>query len=293
MGNGDNGVEIAGNAHDNVVGGLQPTFSVIPQNAISANGGHGVAILEHAHDNDVNFSFIGTDVFGKGDHLGNAKAGVFLGEGTHSTTVGSTNPELLTIISGNRGDGIEMQGTSANTVIGSLIGTDKDGGSLPNSGNGIRITDGFDNRIGGTKSGEANVIAFNLGNGVFVESGQRNTIRANSIHDNALLGIFLGAGANNNQPAPVLTSAVPVPGGIRVTGTVTSAPKTWVTIDLFANTAGGEGQFYLGSVRVRTNAAGIATFTLVGRPPAGANFLTATATDDEGNTSEFSQSFLL
>ena len=44
MGNKNNGVEVNGNAHDIVLGGPQPTFDIIPHNAISANGGNGVAI---------------------------------------------------------------------------------------------------------------------------------------------------------------------------------------------------------------------------------------------------------
>jgi hypothetical protein len=214
--------------------------------------------------------------------------------------VRSTDPRFLTVISCNAGDGIAMRGTSGNVVIGTRIGTDPSGGvAMPNTSNGVHITNGSDNVIGGTGSGEADIIAFNLHDGVFVESGQRNAIRANSIHDNALLGIALGPGANDNQPAPVLTSAVTIPGGIRVTGTVTAAPNTWVTIDLFANTAGdpfgiSQGQYYLGSIRVKTNAAGIATFTFRGPPsPASADFLTATATDADGNTSAFSHWFLL
>src|SRR4051812_43260273 len=120
-----------------------------------------------------------------------------------------------------------MQGTRGNTVIGSYIGTRVNGLlALPNGNDGVHITNGFDNVIGGTSRRAGNVIAFNLGNGVFVESGQRNGIRANSIHDNALLGIGLGPGANNNQAAPVLTSVFTRPGGIRVSGTLTSTPKT-------------------------------------------------------------------
>ena len=65
MGNVDNGVEVDGTAHDDVIGGPQPTFNVIPQNTISANGTNGVAIDGHAHGITVNNSYIGTDVLGQ------------------------------------------------------------------------------------------------------------------------------------------------------------------------------------------------------------------------------------
>ena len=44
MGNKNNGVEVDGNANNDMIGGPQPTFNIIPQNTISANGGNGVAI---------------------------------------------------------------------------------------------------------------------------------------------------------------------------------------------------------------------------------------------------------
>jgi hypothetical protein len=180
-------------------------------------------------------------------------------------------------------------------VVGCLIGISADGLlPLSNGGNGIFIANSFDNVIGGVSQGLGNVIAFNSANGVFVASGTGNAIRQNSIYRNALLGIDLGPGANNSQAAPVLTSAVALPGNIRVTGTLTSTPNTTFTIEIFADfecdaSGFGEGRIFLGSVRVRTNAAGFATFTVVGAlPPAGASFLTATATDPANNTSEFS-----
>src|SRR5262249_45412207 len=52
----------------------------------------------------------------------------------------------------------------------------------------------------------------------------------------------------------------------------------------------GEAQDYLGSLEATTDAAGEATFAIPFRAPAGLPFITATATDPEGNTSEVSSS---
>jgi hypothetical protein len=68
-----------------------------------------------------------------------------------------------------------------------------------------------------------------------------------------------------------------------------------LTLDFYASTAAdpsgnGEGQRYLGSTSVMTDGGGNATFTgvvLAGASSAG-EFITATATDPNGNTSEFS-----
>jgi len=126
MGNADNGVEVGGNASNIVIGGPQPTFNVIPQNTISANGNNGVAIGGTAHNVAVNNSFIGTDIAGHQER-GNAHAGVYLGTGTYSNVIGSTDPTLKTVVSGNFGNGVEMRGSRNNTIIGSNIGTDVDG----------------------------------------------------------------------------------------------------------------------------------------------------------------------
>jgi hypothetical protein len=296
MPNGGNGVAITGHAHDNVIGGKPPFPPRVPANVIAGNDGYGVAITGHAHDNQVNFSFIGISPTSP-RALGNDKGGVLLGPGTARTIVGSTDPDLQTVISGNQGDGIDMVGTQGNSVIGALIGVGANGFPRPNHGDGIRIMDSSGNQIGGTSAGKGNVIASNHGDGVCVESGQRNGIHRNSIYDNAGLGIRLSQGANNNQAAPILTSAIPVAGGVLVSGTLTSTPNTTFTIELFADTRPGrsgsaQGRIFLGSVTVTTNANGIASFTRVVQLPSGARALTATATDPLDNTSEFSDALL-
>jgi hypothetical protein len=297
MGNKANGVEVDGNAHDIIIGGPQATFNIIPHNVISANGGNGVAIDGNAHNIQVSFSFIGTDLTGV-DTLGNARDGIYLGTGTYSNAVGSTDPSLFTLISGNLSNGIEMRGTRNNTVVGCLVGTDVSGLlALGNGGDGVFISDSSNNVIGrtptvttGTSGAPANRIAFNDADGVFVGSGNGNAIRANSIYGNALLGIDLAPWANMNQAAPVLTSVAVGPLGMQVSGTLTSRPNTTFTIEFFASdTNGPAGRYFLGFESVRTNAAGVATLTFFGPlPPNGADFITATATDPLNNTSEFS-----
>jgi hypothetical protein len=292
----NNGVEVDGNAHDIIIGGPQLTFNIIPHNAISANGGNGVAIDGHAYDIQVSYSFIGTDLSSQ-DALGNSLAGVYVGSGTHSINIGSPDPNLFSVISGNLGDGIEMQGTHGNTVVGCLIGTDLTGLlPLPNGGDGVFISNSFNNVIGrtsasanGTVNSPANVIAFNGADGIFVDSGNGNAIRANSIFDNTLLGIEVGPWANMNQAPPVLTSILTLPLSTQISGTLSSTPNTTYTIEFFANdTNEPSGRFLLGSQVVKTNAAGFVAFTF-NAPilPNGASFVTATATDPQNNTSEF------
>lgn len=144
--NGNNGILIAGNAHDNVIGGtgLNANDSVIRENTISNNGGYGVAITDQAYNNVVGQSAIGTDVE-ETFALGNGAGGVLISSTGIGNVIGTVNTSftpsptpavLYNVISGNDGDGVELTaGTSHNAVINNWIGLDVKGeGSLPNSG---------------------------------------------------------------------------------------------------------------------------------------------------------------
>jgi len=90
---------------------------------------------------------------------------------------------------------------------------------------------------------------------------------------------------------PVLTSAKATPGRLIVKGDIdTSNPKA-VRLEFFVNqesddSGHGEGEIYLGTAG--PNAKG--KFTAVLPPVALGLWISATATDGEGNTSEFARS---
>jgi titin len=196
-------------------------------------------------------------------------------------------------------------------VEGNLIGTDPSGtASLGNVLDGVLFQSGpSSDPVGGTVTG--NIIAFNGAAGVAVGPDRNDTssgdrITRNSIHDNGGLGIDLGSdgvtpndpgdadsGPNGLQNFPVLTSAVSSGATLAVSGTLESAPNTTFAVEFFSNSSCdssgfGEGQSFLGTVSVTTDAAGRATFQANVPAPSGAGFVTATATDPAGNTSEFS-----
>ena len=139
MGNENNGIEVDGNAHNDLIGGPQPTFNIIPQNAISANGDNGVAITGNAHNITVSHSYIGTDLTGRcwaptgpaRTILATPRPASMSAPARYSNTIGSTDPSLPTVISGNMGDGVGLNGTQGNSVIGSYIGTDVTGAWSP------------------------------------------------------------------------------------------------------------------------------------------------------------------
>jgi PKD repeat protein len=186
--------------------------------------------------------------------------------------------------------------TDFNVVDGNLIGTDITGSApLGNHGNGIALSGArvFSNPIG------ENVIAFNGNDGVLVDAANAISIRANSVFASGHLGIELVNNGNHNQPAPVLTAAAIDGGSITVQGTLSAAANKNFALDLFANATAnasgfGEGQYFLGSVPVTTDASGQAGFSLAFTTPlpAGQTTVSATATNlTSGDTSQFSRDF--
>ena len=79
---------------------------------------------------------------------------------------------------------------------------------MGNQGGGIHVTDGAGpNSVGGLAAGLRNIIAFNTGHGVWVESGNQNSLLSNLIVENSLKPIFVTPGANSGLTQPVIVSA--------------------------------------------------------------------------------------
>ena len=151
-----------------------------PGNVISGNGDDGVRIVNSSTmSNTVSGNLIGTDGSGTVD-LGNA-LGVFIGWGAQDNTVGPDN-----VISGNDGNGvfISEDGTTGNTVLGNLVGTDAGGiAGLGNSEDGILIGYGAQ----GNTIGPDNVISGNDRYGVELSGAETigNVVSGNYIGTDA------------------------------------------------------------------------------------------------------------
>jgi uncharacterized repeat protein (TIGR01451 family) len=157
-----------------------------------------------------------------------------------------------------------------------------------------------------------NVIAHNLEDGIKISSSGdvNNLISQNSIYSNGKLGINLvggtesTAGVTDNDPGdgddgpnhlqnfPVITDAAADTQTIY--GTLDSSSSDGpFTIEFFVNYAcdgsgNGEGKKYIGSTQT-----GVGNFSFTADPYsfAAGEIITATATDSDGNTSEFSSCF--
>jgi hypothetical protein len=312
------GVEVDDGGQNNTIGGT----TAADRNVIS--GTEIGVLLDGTNTPVVNTlvsnNYIGTDVTGS---IAFAPAGSH-GDGIDVADGSSHNTITDNLISGNSNDGVHIYSISgfgttsnANVVEGNLIGTDATGANpLGNNAYGVEVSDSTNNVIGSPGSGTANTIAYNGKAGVAVDgingttgsSAVGNSIRGNSIFANQALGIDLGAdgvtlntpggphtGPNDLQNFPVLTKAIAEGNGTtRVKGSLDSAANTTFTLDFYANATAdpsgyGQGQIYLGSATVTTNAMGEARFRVdLSVTTARGEFVSATATDPSGNTSEFS-----
>jgi CSLREA domain-containing protein len=359
--NGGDGVTIDG-ASGNRIGGGTIVGNV--HDGIHIKG----TLAFPAAGNTVDDSIIGiAEVFSGTALLGNAAAGIEIEGGINNTigacTIGDNlygieldNGAQNNVIQANGIGGVEENAGAPVLNIGNHsygIVLHSDGNSIDHPGQvnepGVR-----NNLIGGTGTGDGNVVAFNGQYGIVIYgnpvslSGQANsgnTIEGNSIYQNGVppinffnpIGIELtntspfpglgdgftpndskGHGAandpNNFQNFPVLTSASIVAGpSIHIRGSLTQSisPSTSFRVEFFGSDPPGlplepEGQYFLGFINVTTDGTGHASFdfnfplppalnALAGFKPllAPGEWITATATDLLGNTSEFSEGLQL
>ena len=271
------------NSSDNFIGGLN----------IHSFGHRGIVI--RGDGNDVQSNYIGTDATGNLG-FGNGDMGIFVIDAASNTIEGN-------VISGNQANGVVLSGLLAtnNVVRYNTIGTNVTGTQAIGNRYGIHLVNAPNNLI------EDNLVSGNLAGIVVGQANATgNTIRLNSIHSNTGLGIDLGgdgatpndladadAGPNGLQNFPVLVFAQ---GGTatRIAGLLNSTPDATFTLDFYANetlddSGFGEGQRWIGSTTVSTDITGTASFDeSFDASSLSTQWITATATDPSGSTSEFS-----
>ena len=290
--------------------------NIVRDNVVEDAGNQGIILAINADDNVVSDNIVldsareGIEIFGFFDNTpalssdfnvieGNEVVGSSWGDNLVGAILiqgGTNNIIRENTVKEGFASGIQFLSgpieTSQNTIEGNMV--------FNNARSGIEIVNipGFSTSIG-------------------------NVISANSVFSNGALGIDLSfltpavvdgvtandpldadAGPNMLQNFPVLsTESVWNPAQVVAKGVLNSAPNTTYVIELFANAEAdlsghGEGEQYIGSMSVTTDANGFAEFTT----PTGASnlvgegqkaFLTATATDSDGNTSEFGPALLI
>jgi parallel beta-helix repeat protein len=265
VGNGEAGIDMFLGEGGNRIGGGGPG----DRNVI---GGNRWGIYVVASDNIIQGNLVGVDIEGQLG-LGNL-SGLTLIRSSRNQIGGLALAEQ-NVVAGNLGNGIELLGSSVD-------------GSSANSIQG-------------------NFIASNSFAGIVVEDSSGNAIRGNRIFGNGALGIDLDGddatpnddddsdtGANQRQNFPQLISSSAVGELLIVQGNLRSRPQRAYALEFFLNpvcdpSGFGEGYLFLGGTNVFTAADGVAGFELTFSNDVTMGWsVTATATDDEGNTSEFS-----
>jgi hypothetical protein len=243
---------------DNVVGGANGGISVGDTNDTTT----GMTILHN---------WVGTDVTGT-VALGTKFVGIEI-QG-RDVTVGGTGAGQGNVVAFNEGAGVLVVYSTINTFHDSIRGNSIYGNGTAHGAN------------------QLSTLGIDLGDpGGFGHGG----LTQNDLGD-------ADDGPNLEQNFPIISSAVSASGNTTIDGTLNSTANTQFAIDFYSNDACVgrpqdflEGRTYVGSTNVTTNGSGNATIhaVLAGVVLAAGEKVTATATDPDGNTSEFSQRFVL
>ncbi|MBN2000705.1 T9SS type A sorting domain-containing protein [candidate division KSB1 bacterium] len=260
-----------------IIGGTQAGAG----NVISGNYNNGIHIRGYCPNTIIQGNKIGTNANGT-RLIANGKNGIYLGAGFYDdfpahTTIGPGNvliasaPDLEEESYGSLR--CEGAGTSYNTITGNYIGSNKSGSIFSAHNSGILLLNGAHHNT----IGPDNVIAKNKKHGIHIRSNGAiaNTITRNSIYGNAQKAILLEAGANADLPMPIIFSAE--------SGSISGVTLPNSKVELFADDL-HQARLFLGSVKTGSNG----SFRWSSNLDQG--FVTATVTDNTGNTSELAAS---
>lgn len=314
--NGEHGLMLANSANLNRVGTDGNGMSdEAERNIISGNTLCGIYI--DGNQNRVAGNTIGLNLNGNAA-IANHTYGICLYDAVANTIGsngdGSGDSWEGNVISGNMNGGIVLGITAdasvANGFYGNWIGTSASGvATLGNIGPGITLQNVEDNRIGYNTANMGNVIVYNQGAGILFTSLTNmtgNQFVGNSMYENQF-GIDLGGdgvtyndvsdgdpGPNGLLNFPVLQGAESTGDSISIAVAYNSAPNKNYVLDFYwsgtCHSSGhGEGEVYLGWDNVTTDGSGAALkqvgLAVVNIQP---GYITATAMDSDGSTSEFS-----
>jgi hypothetical protein len=249
-------------------------------NVISGNGSAGISA-----DGDtltIENNKIGTNAAGD--------AAIPNGGGTGIRFSGAATITGNVILGGIGG----VEGVSG-TIQGNKIGTDVTGTTKLGDGGSVSLGGGSpdqanDTLVGGTNPGEGNVIA---GGVSLPQFGSGNSILGNSIFSSNGPGIDINT-ANDGATAPVIGAAEDT----HINGELHSKPSQTFRVEFFSSPATGDtskpqGKTFLGFAEATTDPSGAAAFeATVPTAFAKGEYITATATDPDGNTSNFSDVFV-
>jgi hypothetical protein len=192
-------------------------------NVISGNGSDGIQVSGSCSSLKIQGNFIGTNVTGTAA-LGNTASGIYVNS-TNSVPVmiGGPTATERNLVSGNKGNGIDLIAGDGTLVDGNYIGTDITGKTgLGNKGDGLVIVSNS-HTIGGSTPADGNVISANGSAGIYITGGSqasffdRNLIGVGvdkvTALGNGIDGIRLDNGSNNFFGDPAEPNTIAFNGG--------------------------------------------------------------------------------
>ena len=195
-----------GDAPNNIIGGT----TAGARNLISGNQYDGISINgAGSSGNKVQGNYIGTNAGGSAA-LPNQGDGISI-YGPSGSIIGGDEAGAGNLISGNGYFGMAIFGpdSDGNRVQGNYIGTNASGtAAIPNESDGIVCYRSSGNLIGGTVPGARNLIAGNVGAGIWIITGNNNRIEGNYIGTNTdgtagipneFAGVAVTSNASNNS----------------------------------------------------------------------------------------------
>ncbi|MGE5682088.1 MAG: NosD domain-containing protein [Bacillota bacterium] len=260
------GIGVWNNVHNILIGPVKAMQS--PGNIISGNTQSGIFLADSACSNLIGGNYIGVNRLAT-KTLNNYLRGIDLERKCQNNLLAGN------VIGGNS-EGIMFIDASENIVYMNYIGTDTTGKvKLGNQSAGVFIYNNSQENVV-----LKNHIKFNDNDGISISGSTalRNRITKNEISHNNGRGIRNKDGGNKELPPPVIISSSPS----EVSGT---APAGQI-IEIYSDDS-DQGSVYLGTDT--SDISGNFVFSLADTVTL-LKYITATVTDTEGNTSEFSKS---
>jgi len=236
--------------------------------------------------------------------LGNTETGLLMGGTNHQ--IGGIASGAGNVISGNGSPAMSIGDGGGHHIEGNLIGTNAALATGLGNGTGIVNFTANDMVIGGTAAGAGNVITGSTDIGLQLIGGQGNALLGNRVYDNDDYNIDIvpnagpnlndtldvDQGPNKGQNYPEITSAMINGQNLQMAGKLRSRANTQYRVEYFqtptCHSSGfGQGRSYIGHEVLMTNGTGEAALGFLGSNGQNSGFVTATATDPDGNTSEF------
>ena len=274
-----------GNATNAMIGGL----TTGEQNIIATSKDAGI-FMSGASQSKVLGNYIGTNSSWAAG-LGNSGNGITL---QNCSTVTVTANYIVA----NTGNGISLQSSFGNIITANYIGINPNSPlstSYANSGQGIAISQNSNNnQIGGKVSGQPNFIAYNTGDGINIsQNSASNFISQNPIYKNGGLGIDLnlslsGNTGNNSKAVPQYSGQSYAGTNLTLTGTSAAGD----TIEIYSSDVNGINAYSYIVSAITDGSGNWSAIIPASQLQPGNNYFIATATDNLGNTSQFSAPIL-